>query len=78
MPVRAAWCEPFENELLRFPTARHDDQVDSLGLIGQLLDEIHVAKPRVAPKAAAAKCGYECYPDDALDPHFDPNTLMLF
>jgi hypothetical protein len=28
------------SELLSFPTGKHDDQVDTLGLIGQLLDTI--------------------------------------
>jgi predicted phage terminase large subunit-like protein len=36
----SAWLMDFEHELLRFPAAVHDDQVDALGLIGQLLDHI--------------------------------------
>jgi predicted phage terminase large subunit-like protein len=36
----SAWLADFEHELLRFPAAVHDDQVDALGLIGQLLDHI--------------------------------------
>ena len=31
--------KPFEAELLTFPPGRHDDQVDALGLVGQLLDK---------------------------------------
>jgi predicted phage terminase large subunit-like protein len=34
----SSWRELFEHELLTFPASRHDDQVDALGLIGQLLD----------------------------------------
>jgi predicted phage terminase large subunit-like protein len=40
VPDRADWLAEFEHELLRFPAAVHDDQVDALGLIGQLLDHI--------------------------------------
>jgi predicted phage terminase large subunit-like protein len=40
LPNTAPWRADFESELLRFPTAVHDDQVDALGLIGQLLDSI--------------------------------------
>lgn len=39
--VDAPWRSDFESELLRFPAAVHDDQVDALGLIGQLLDHIN-------------------------------------
>ena len=34
----ASWRELFEHELLTFPASRHDDMVDALGLVGQLLD----------------------------------------
>jgi predicted phage terminase large subunit-like protein len=40
VPAGASWLPDFEQELLRFPSAVHDDQVDALGLIGQLLDHI--------------------------------------
>ena len=30
----------FLSELVNFPAGKHDDQVDALGLIGQLLDRI--------------------------------------
>ena len=35
------------SELLSFPAGKHDDQVDALGLIGQLLDKM---VPGVKPK----------------------------
>jgi predicted phage terminase large subunit-like protein len=46
LPKSAAWRVDLEAELLRFPAGRHDDQVDSLSLVGQLLDTIR------APDAA--------------------------
>lgn len=38
LPISAPWRADFESELLRFPAGVHDDQVDALGLVGQLLD----------------------------------------
>jgi predicted phage terminase large subunit-like protein len=40
IPAKALWRADFETELLRFPAGVHDDQVDALGLIGQLLDNM--------------------------------------
>ena len=34
----APWRASLEAELLSFPAGKHDDQVDALGLVGQLLD----------------------------------------
>lgn len=42
----ADWYETFEDELLSFPRARHDDQVDSLAYLGLLLDKIINAPTR--------------------------------
>lgn len=38
IPASAAWRADFEAELMAFPAGKHDDQVDALGLVGQLLD----------------------------------------
>ena len=46
----APWRAEFEIELMNFPAGKHDDQVDALGLVGQLLD---VMVPGQAPKASA-------------------------
>lgn len=40
VPVGEPWYPAFEAEVLSFPAAKHDDQVDTLGLIGQLLAQI--------------------------------------
>ena len=39
IPAYAPWRGEFEAELLRFPAGLHDDQVDAIGLVGQLLDK---------------------------------------
>jgi hypothetical protein len=38
LPARAPWLSDLKAELLAFPTGKHDDIVDALGLVGQLLD----------------------------------------
>ena len=46
----APWRADFVSELLRFPAGVHDDQVDALGLVGQLLDRMiggHKQRPTV-------------------------------
>lgn len=50
VPYRAAWFEAFRSELLTFPTGRHDDQVDALGLLGQLLDKMVDGRRPKPPK----------------------------
>lgn len=40
LPTDAAWVPEFRRELLTFPAGKHDDQVDALGLAGQLLDRM--------------------------------------
>jgi phage terminase large subunit-like protein len=40
VPTHAHWSPAFLSELLNFPAGKHDDQVDALGLIGQILDRM--------------------------------------
>jgi predicted phage terminase large subunit-like protein len=40
VPINKPWYASLRAELLSFPAGKHDDQVDALGLIGQLLDEM--------------------------------------
>lgn len=43
----APWFSAFRAELLSFPAGKNDDQVDAIGLVGQLLDKmISGTKPR--------------------------------
>lgn len=45
VPIHAPWYAAFRAELLSFPAGKHDDQVDMLGLIGQLLDKMTAGRP---------------------------------
>lgn len=38
VPINAPWYPALRSELLSFPAGKRDDQVDALGLVGQLLD----------------------------------------
>lgn len=40
LPHDAPWTSDLLSELLTFPAGKHDDQVDALGLIGRLLDQM--------------------------------------
>ncbi len=40
VPHQASWYPNLRSELLSFPAGKHDDQVDALGLVGQLLDKM--------------------------------------
>jgi predicted phage terminase large subunit-like protein len=40
VPAQAHWYPAFLSKLLNFPAGKHDDQVDALGLIGQVLDRM--------------------------------------
>lgn len=48
VPTHAAWYPEFRRELLSFPAGRNDDQVDALGLIGQILDKMISGHPAAA------------------------------
>jgi predicted phage terminase large subunit-like protein len=43
-PKQAPWLGELMNEMLRFPHGRHDDQVDTLSLIGRMLDSLISAR----------------------------------
>lgn len=53
----AAWLSDFTSELMSFPVGVHDDQVDAIGLVGQLMDRmssgnVPKADEPVAPRGA--------------------------
>jgi predicted phage terminase large subunit-like protein len=58
VPVNADWYSDFRAELLSFPTGKHDDQADALGLIGQLLDTMVVGRKVITKPKVIDLSGY--------------------
>jgi predicted phage terminase large subunit-like protein len=61
VPHTAAWFPDFRSELLSFPAGKHDDQVDALGLVGQLLDTIMTGNALPGPQPAKKPDDYVAY-----------------
>jgi predicted phage terminase large subunit-like protein len=51
VPRDAQWLPSLKAELASFPAGRHDDQVDALGLVGQLLDLVSSGRTPELPQA---------------------------
>jgi hypothetical protein len=70
VPARAQWLLDLKAELLAFPTGKHDDQVDALGLVGQLLDKW---APGGVPKLEP---GFFLPPRDYVQPYRRDEPLL--
>jgi len=55
VPVNAPWYPAFRSELLSFPAGKHDDCVDAIGLIGQLLDIMSAGQKPKPPEEQQPK-----------------------
>jgi predicted phage terminase large subunit-like protein len=69
----APYYEKFRSELLGFPASKHDDMVDALSLIGQMIDHII---PAEAPPPPPEKPRY--IKDITLDELWDNNHLTHY
>jgi predicted phage terminase large subunit-like protein len=63
VPTGAEWYPSLRSELLSFPAGKHDDQVDALGLVGQLLDKMSKGSPIPKPEPNKNPSGYRTYND---------------
>jgi hypothetical protein len=68
VPTHASWYPAFRSELLSFPAGKHDDQVDALGLVGQLLDTMVVGEKPKPPEKPKYDSGYVRW-SPAVVPH---------
>lgn len=57
----APWRNDLILELLRFPAGVHDDQVDALGLVGQLLDKMTAGQKPKTDDGSARGAGYSTH-----------------
>jgi predicted phage terminase large subunit-like protein len=74
VPARAPWLPDLKAELLAFPTGKHDDIVDALGLGGQLLDKFS-ACIRPQPEQFERKWAYQP-PSEMIDDHGSSIKLL--
>jgi predicted phage terminase large subunit-like protein len=67
VPVNASWYPELRSELLSFPAGKHDDQVDALGLVGQLLDQMTNGVKPAKPFRKPDQSGYSDKQRDEAD-----------
>jgi predicted phage terminase large subunit-like protein len=67
VPISASWYADLRSELLSFPAGKHDDQVDALGLVGQLLDKMMPGNAPAKAEAAKNPSGYQSYESETRD-----------
>lgn len=61
VPKHAPWFADFRSELLSFPAGKHDDQVDAIGLVGQLLDKMLKGRAPAKPEPDKVSSGYRAF-----------------
>ena len=59
VPTNASWYPALRGELLSFPAGKHDDQVDALGLVGQLLNKMSLGQHPPKPEIVKNISGYK-------------------
>ena len=74
VPTIAHWRADLEAELLRFPAGKHDDQVDALSLIGQLLDRVGSGTKRPEVPAKPKRQGMEGMTWNDIAPLREPSN----
>jgi phage terminase large subunit-like protein len=68
----APWFADLRAELLSFPAGRHYDQVDALGLVGQLLDKMST-RQRLKPPDVTQRDDYRAADEEM--PHDSWKTM---
>lgn len=63
VPTNAGWYADLRSELLAFPAGKHDDIVDALGLVGQLLTTISDGRKAEQPEKPKNPSGYRTHTD---------------
>jgi predicted phage terminase large subunit-like protein len=67
VPIDAKWYADFRSELLSFPAGKHDDCIDAIGLVGQLLDKMMSGDAPKKPEPKQDQSGYSAIEDDDDD-----------
>lgn len=72
VPIAADWYPSLRSELLSFPAGKHDDQVDALGLVGQLIDKMTSGTKPKEEEKPKNMTGYRRIPSD------DPESSKVY
>ena len=67
VPTGASWYPAFRSELLSFPAGKHDDQVDALGLVGQLLDRMLAGQKPIPKEKTRCRDRYDREDEEITD-----------
>jgi predicted phage terminase large subunit-like protein len=67
LPSNAPWVTALKSEMLSFPVGVHDDQVDTLGIIGRMLDEMVAANIPPPDEDNRRRSRYTRPPDKSAD-----------
>jgi predicted phage terminase large subunit-like protein len=67
VPISAPWYADLRSELLSFPAGKHDDQVDAIGLVGQLLDRMSAGVKAAEPEKPKNISGYRSVDSSQTD-----------
>ena len=76
VPFGASWYPNLRAGLLTFPAGRHDDQVDALGLVGQLLDKMADGRKPKKPDTAAPEA-YRSQIDDVYRDYTQSSVKLM-
>jgi predicted phage terminase large subunit-like protein len=74
VPIGKSWYPALRAELLSFPAGEHDDQVDALGLVGQLLD-IMGSGQKWKPEDMKFEISRDPYRSQAMEIPFSLKTM---
>jgi predicted phage terminase large subunit-like protein len=76
LPGNAPWVAEFRRELLTFPAGVQDDQVDAIGLIGQLLDRVRPGQVVAAATPRPTDLVFEARADGRLVPNMSVREIV--
>lgn len=77
VPSDAPWAADFITELMQFPAGKHDDQVDALSLVGQLLDHIDAGWVEKKKKPVQEQLIYMAQPDGSVKGNMSVRDIIM-
>jgi predicted phage terminase large subunit-like protein len=75
VPINAPWYADLKAEMMAFPAGKFDDQVDALGLVGQLLDKMLLGPQKKRPQKRPPRDKYATAWQRSEKPQIDWRTV---